>query len=138
MNTAGGIVINRNNEILLIYKKGKWDLPKGKQEPKEDLNKTALREVEEETGIDANFLRITSFLMVTPYVKSVKGKKKKRFANWFVMSYTKKCTKTYPQKKESIKKAVWVLQKDLHKYQFKGKKTLNTVLENYYQLKLSA
>lgn len=138
MNTAGGIVINRDNQVLLIYKKGKWDLPKGKQEPNEELGITALREVQEETGIDANYLDITSFLMVTPYVKNVKGKKQKRNANWFVMSYSKKCSKTYPQKKEAIKKAVWVHKKDLHKYQIKGKKALNTVLDNYFQLKLSA
>jgi len=39
------------NEILFIFRNGKWDLPKGKAEAKETINQTAIREVEEETGI---------------------------------------------------------------------------------------
>ena len=44
---AGGKVHNNKNEILFIFRNGKWDLPKGKAEAKETINQTALREVEE-------------------------------------------------------------------------------------------
>ena len=47
---GGGKVYNKKEEILFIFRNGKWDLPKGKAEPKETINQTALREVEEETG----------------------------------------------------------------------------------------
>jgi ADP-ribose pyrophosphatase YjhB (NUDIX family) len=51
IEAAGGIVINKDEEILFIYRLGKWDLPKGKLEPNEKLDEAALREVEEETGL---------------------------------------------------------------------------------------
>ena len=51
MIAGGGKVYNPKNEILFIFRNGKWDLPKGKAEAKETINLTALREVEEETGI---------------------------------------------------------------------------------------
>ena len=50
IKTAGGIVI-RDDKILFIYKNGRWDLPKGKAEKNENISKTAIREVYEETGI---------------------------------------------------------------------------------------
>ena len=48
---AGGIVINKENQILFIFRKGKWDLPKGKIEKNEKIDEGAIREVTEETGI---------------------------------------------------------------------------------------
>lgn len=51
IKAMGGIVTRSSGEILLIYRRGKWDLPKGKQEKKESKRECALREVEEETGL---------------------------------------------------------------------------------------
>ena len=47
---GGGKVLNSSGHILFIYRNGKWDLPKGKTEPNETIDQTALREVKEETG----------------------------------------------------------------------------------------
>jgi len=47
---AGGLITNQEEEILLMFRRGKWDLPKGKQDEGENLEACALREVEEETG----------------------------------------------------------------------------------------
>jgi ADP-ribose pyrophosphatase YjhB (NUDIX family) len=47
---AGGLVENEHGEILLIYRKKHWDLPKGKLDAGETLEECAVREVEEETG----------------------------------------------------------------------------------------
>ena len=52
IDAAGGLVENNHNEILMIFRKGKWDLPKGKVELKEKIISAAKREVEEETGIN--------------------------------------------------------------------------------------
>ena len=38
-------------KYLYIFRRGFWDLPKGKQEKGEDIRDTALREVQEETGL---------------------------------------------------------------------------------------
>jgi ADP-ribose pyrophosphatase len=51
VEAAGGVVSNKNGEILFIRRMGKWDLPKGKIEKGESLEQAAIREVEEETGI---------------------------------------------------------------------------------------
>ena len=48
---AGGLVQNEKKEILLIFRRGKWDLPKGKLDKGEKLEVCAIREVEEETGL---------------------------------------------------------------------------------------
>jgi 8-oxo-dGTP pyrophosphatase MutT (NUDIX family) len=48
---AGGLVTNGNNELLMIFRRGKWDLPKGKLDPGESPEACALREVSEETGV---------------------------------------------------------------------------------------
>src|SRR6478752_5737606 len=51
IEAAGGLVYTPNEEVLLIFRKGKWDLPKGKLDDGEELETCAIREVEEETGI---------------------------------------------------------------------------------------
>ncbi len=48
---SGGMVYTKDNKILLIFRRGKWDLPKGKLDDGEDLIECALREVNEETGL---------------------------------------------------------------------------------------
>ncbi len=47
----------RMDEILMIFRRGKWDLPKGKLDKGESLEACALREVEEETGLKKNKIR---------------------------------------------------------------------------------
>jgi len=59
---GGGVVRNEKNKILFIFRNGKWDLPKGKTEPNEDIESTALREVKEAVS----YTHLT--LPTTPYV----------------------------------------------------------------------
>ena len=55
VRAAGGIVVRRDGddpEILLVHRpRGDWTFPKGKAERGETDEDTALREVEEETGL---------------------------------------------------------------------------------------
>jgi len=48
---AGGLVQNELGHVLMIFRRGYWDLPKGKLDPQESIDECALREVTEETGL---------------------------------------------------------------------------------------
>lgn len=51
LQAAGGLVRNQVGHTLLIFRRGRWDLPKGKIDPGESRRAAALREVKEETGL---------------------------------------------------------------------------------------
>ena len=101
---GGGKVFNANNDILFIYRNGKWDLPKGKAEKKETIEKTALREVEEETGV--NNLSITKFLMKTYHVFRRNDTYKLKVTYWFEMR-TDYIGPLIAQEDEGITKVKW-------------------------------
>lgn len=52
VSAAGGLVKNDKDQYLFIFRNGVWDLPKGKVEKGEDIEKCAIREVSEECGFD--------------------------------------------------------------------------------------
>jgi 8-oxo-dGTP pyrophosphatase MutT (NUDIX family) len=51
IEAAGGLVLNERGNLLMIFRRGKWDLPKGKRDAGESIETCAVREVEEETGL---------------------------------------------------------------------------------------
>jgi len=86
VKAGGGIVKNINDETLFIYRRNKWDLPKGKMDKGETIDQTALREVKEETGIKN--LSIIDFKMNTYHVFK-KGKEYRlKETSWFNMLST--------------------------------------------------
>jgi 8-oxo-dGTP pyrophosphatase MutT (NUDIX family) len=48
---AAGGVVTKADQVLLMYRLGRWDLPKGKLDDGERSKQAAVREVEEETGV---------------------------------------------------------------------------------------
>lgn len=102
---GGGLVYNQKGEVLFIFRNGKWDLPKGGIEKGEEIEDTAMREVEEETGVGQ--LKIKRKLQKTYHVFKRNGKYKLKVTHWFEM-HTKFDGKTTPQLKEGIEKAVWL------------------------------
>ena len=116
---GGGLVYNKNGDILFIFRNGKWDLPKGGIEKNEKIEETAIREVEEETGV--NKLVITEKLEKTYHIFKRNGRYKLKITHWFEM---KSDFEGIPkgQSEEGIEKVVWISPKDLP-----------TVLENSYE-----
>ena len=105
IEASGGIVYNQKNEILFIHRLGKWDLPKGKLEKGESIAENALREVEEETGL--NGLILDQFIDQTYHVyKERNGEKILKKTNWFKMFY-KGNKIPVPQIDEGINEVSW-------------------------------
>ncbi len=109
---GGGKVYNAKNEILFIFRNGKWDLPEGKAEAKETINQTALREVEEETGITG--LSITKPLEITYHIFKRNERHYIKVTYWFQM-YSEYEGTLVPQEKEGITKVKWIPETKLKK-----------------------
>ena len=101
---VGGLVYNKKGEVLFIFRGGKWDLPKGGIEKGEDIEVTAMREVEEETGV--NKLTITKKLQKTYHVFKRNGVYKLKITHWFEMTSDFEGTPV-GQIEEGIEKAAW-------------------------------
>ena len=110
---GGGLVYNEHDEILLIFRKGFWDLPKGKLDDGETLSACALREVREETGI-ANIL-LHEKIITTYHTYQEKGKYILKESHWFKMSVQGKPILT-PQTEEEIEIAKWVSKDNIKNY----------------------
>ena len=127
--TSGGLVLNKQDQILLIFRKNKWDLPKGKIDFNESLEDAALREVVEETGIDLNFLSISKPLLSTPY-KSYLGKLKvNKRVIWYLMKYDSYDLSVFPQHEECIEDIRWVNISEIDQYLSNSRKYVNSVFD---------
>ena len=87
--SAGGVVFRKNEEnnleILLIRVKNRWSFPKGNIERGEPRDKAALREVKEETGVDAE---IVEYLGEVDYWYSMELYRIHKFVYYYLMKYT--------------------------------------------------
>jgi ADP-ribose pyrophosphatase YjhB (NUDIX family) len=105
INASGGLVKNEKGEDLVIFRRGKWDLPKGKEEPGESPEETALREVAEECNLKG--LKIRRFIMNTYHIYFICDIPVLKKTRWFEMTYEGKEAPN-PQLKEEITKTMWL------------------------------
>ncbi|MGW8316918.1 MAG: NUDIX hydrolase [Bacteroidales bacterium] len=86
VEAAGGLVFNEQGEFLVIRRREMWDLPKGKLEKGETIEQAALREVEEETGLQG---LVTVMPMISTYHVYPLGKERiLKKTRWFEMRYS--------------------------------------------------
>ena len=110
VNAAGGLVSNRRGDYLLINRNSLWDLPKGHQEPGEEISVTALREVQEETGVLQ--LELRDLICITDHCYIRNGIWHLKHTWWYDMLYTDPVDLT-PQREEDISKAAWIAKSSL-------------------------
>ncbi|MFZ5553863.1 MAG: NUDIX hydrolase [Bacteroidota bacterium] len=110
IEAAGGVVENNEGKLLLIFRNGKWDLPKGKLESGEISEPASLREVEEECGIHGHI--IEKKLIPTYHCYPLTGSWVFKTTWWYKMKYNGHET-LVPQKEEGIEKAEWRAKNDL-------------------------
>ena len=130
VNAGGGLVSNRRGDFLLISRNGMWDLPKGHQDPGEDISTTALREVREETGIDQ--LESRGLICITDHCYRRNDIWHLKHTWWFDMLYTDPTDLT-PQTEEDISKAAWVAKSSLPPYLLN---TYPSILEVFKEAKV--
>jgi 8-oxo-dGTP pyrophosphatase MutT (NUDIX family) len=108
---CGGLVQTQvDDTILMIFRRKTWDLPKGKMEKMEKKRQTAMREVEEETGISG--LIIDDKIITTQHVfRDKTDQRVLKINHWYWMTVQNK-SKPKPQAEEDIDKAVWVSMDD--------------------------
>ncbi|MFY0254281.1 NUDIX hydrolase [Chitinophaga sp. 30R24] len=110
---AGGLITNPAGEVLMMFRRGKWDLPKGKQDPGEDLETCALREVAEETGL--HNVSLEGKLVETYHYYPMKNKKVLKHTYWYRMQFTG-TELTVPQIEEDIQDIEWIKPENVEKY----------------------
>ncbi len=130
VDAAGGLVRNRRGDYLLISRNGLWDLPKGHGEAGENIEVTALREVQEETGIDQ--IETGDLICVTDHCYFRAGQWHLKHTWWYNMLYTNPIDLT-PQREEDITKAAWVARSSLPPFL---KDTYPSILEVFREAKV--
>lgn len=110
IKAAGGVVKNKEDKLLVIYRLEKWDLPKGKLEKGEKIEEAAVREVEEECAVKG--LQITKALNDTFHIYHIKENPILKQTYWFEMQ-TDFDGELIPQTEEGIEQVKWVDKKEL-------------------------
>ena len=105
IQAAGGLIENEKKEILMIYRREKWDLPKGKKEEGETPEACAVREVKEETGLKE--VQLKNFLLTTYHTYHGFGKHILKESHWYRME-APSSQALQPQTEEDIYRIEWV------------------------------
>ena len=125
---SGGIVKNKKSEILFIFRRGKWDLPKGKADNGETKKQTALREVKEETGVKE--LVINKFFRTSFHIVRSNKKYYLKETTWYLMSSNYEGD-LIPQIDEGIKSVKWKNLNQVKKIKEKTFKNISIILDDY-------
>jgi 8-oxo-dGTP pyrophosphatase MutT (NUDIX family) len=126
---AGGGVVEKNGKFLMILRKKKWDLPKGKKDKNEDIKACAMREVAEETGVLATVdWKITAIWHT--YMQNQKYILKK--THWYAMT-CKDDSGMKPQKVEGIKDVKWMTMGEMQEALVDSYRSLRYVVQEYQQ-----
>ena len=126
VKAAGGFVLNENKEVLMMFRRGKWDLPKGKMDKKESFEECAIRETEEETGLKN--ITLISPLITTYHTYHEGTRYILKETKWFRMKVNGE-QKLIPQAEEQITKLEWVGKNNLKNYMQNSFPSVKDVLE---------
>lgn len=107
ITAAGGLVWNAKQELLWIFRLGKWDLPKGKMEAGESPQLCAIREVSEECGLPEVDLHIAQPLPNTYHTYFFKGQHVLKTTHWYEMLFVGDAA-LKPQIEEDIHDVKWL------------------------------
>ena len=113
VQAAGGVVKNEKDGLLMIFRRGKWDFPKGKLDKGEKLEDCAVREVAEETGLKD--IKLVCPLIVTYHTYHEGSRYVLKESHWFAMTVSGE-QKLTPQIEEDISDIKWIDKSGLSSY----------------------
>ncbi len=129
IEAAGGIVQNTDKDLLFIYRKNKWDLPKGKVEKNESVEICAEREIEEETGVKA--LTRKKKIGETYHTYDEFGKHFLKRSHWYYFTCDND-QQLQPQTAEDITEIKWFKTKDIKKPTSNTYATIKDILSSFF------
>lgn len=129
IEAAGGIVQNDDKELLFIFRRGKWDLPKGKMEKNEKPEICAAREIEEETAVKK--LKLKRKIDDTYHIYDEFGKHLLKISHWYYFTCPAN-QHTAPQAIEDITEVKWFKTKDIKTPTTNTYATIKDILHKFF------
>ena len=126
---AGGGVVEKNGNVLMIFRMKKWDLPKGKKDNKELIKDTAVREVEEECNIK---VKLKNKVCNTYHTYKRNGKNILKKTSWYRMESLDD-SKLKPQLKEQIEEVRWMTPREIKAALYNSYPSIRQVFRKYYK-----
>jgi 8-oxo-dGTP pyrophosphatase MutT (NUDIX family) len=128
---AGGVVENIKGELLMIYRRNKWDLPKGKLDKDEPIEQCALREVQEETGVKDLKIKFLTGITHHEYFDNYTNEIVEKETHWYAMK-TNGVPQLFPQTEEDITDIAWVAKEDIKNKLQNSYPSIVEVLTKYF------
>lgn len=129
IQAAGGIVQNETKDILFIFRRGKWDLPKGKLDRGETIEECAAREIEEETGVSG--LTLKKKVGETFHCYREKEIDILKISHWYYFTCTGRAATT-PQAAEQITEVKWIATRDIKEPMKNSYASIKEILAKYF------
>jgi ADP-ribose pyrophosphatase YjhB (NUDIX family) len=128
VKAAGGL-IRKKEKFLMIFRMKKWDLPKGKKEPGEDYEQTAVREVFEECNVS---VKLGKKICTTWHTYTMNKNSMLKKTRWFAMDLEDD-SKVRPAVEEDIEEIRWMSEKEVYHALENSYRSIRFVFEEYYK-----
>lgn len=128
VKAAGGVVA-KDDKILLIYRLGRWDLPKGKLDEGERSKKAAVREVVEETGVK---VERGEKVCITWHTYTYNDNKILKRTKWYAMTCLDDSGMA-PQADEHIDDIRWMDRREIQNALKTSYSSIRYVFEQFYE-----
>lgn len=133
LKAAGGVVI-KNDQWLLMYRRNKWDLPKGKLDRGERSKIAAIREIEEETGVKA---QIKGKICTTWHTYTFQNNRILKKTKWYVLECIDD-TAMAPQADEDIERLEWLRFPEVQRVLINSFSSIRYVVDYLRQMQIHA